>query len=72
MEIEASDEIRRSLSTLPLAYRQVIDLYYIQELKVREIAMVLGVSEGTVKSRLSRARERLEKILGERWAEHDG
>lgn len=72
MEIEASDEIRRSLSMLPLAYRQVIDLYYIQELKVREIAMVLGVSEGTVKSRLSRARERLEKILGERWAEHDG
>jgi RNA polymerase sigma-70 factor (ECF subfamily) len=49
MEIEASDEIRRSLSTLPLAYRQVIDLYYIQELKVREIAMVLGVSEGTVR-----------------------
>ena len=72
MEIEASDELRRSLSTLPLAYRQVFDLYYILEIKVRESAMVLGVSEGTVKSRLSRARERLGKILGERWAEHDG
>jgi RNA polymerase sigma-70 factor (ECF subfamily) len=72
VEIEASDEIRRSLSMLSLPYRQVIDLYYIQDLKVREIAMLLGVSKGTVKSRLSRARERLGKILGERWAEHDG
>jgi RNA polymerase sigma factor (sigma-70 family) len=71
VEIEASDEIRRSLSMLPLIYRQVIDLYYIQELKVSEIAIMLGVSEGTVKSRLSRARERLGKILGERWAECD-
>lgn len=69
VESEAMDEVRRSLSSLPLIYRQVIDLYYIQELRVREIADMLKVSEGTIKSRLSRARERLGKILGERWAE---
>jgi len=66
---ETSEEIWRALSMLPLIYRQVIDLYYMQELKVREIADVLDVSEGTIKSRLARARERLKDLLNERWAE---
>lgn len=64
---EVSDEVRRSLSMLPLIYRQAIDLHYIQDLKVREVADVLGVSEGTIKSRLARGRQRLAEILDERW-----
>jgi RNA polymerase sigma-70 factor, ECF subfamily len=41
---------------LPLKYREVIFLYYYQELKVREMAVVLNVNENTIKSRLVRAK----------------
>ena len=44
-------------------FREVVILYYFDELKTREIAKILNISEGTVKSRLSRAREKLKKYL---------
>lgn len=44
-------------------FREVVILYYFDELKTREIAKILNISEGTVKSRLSRAREKLQKYL---------
>lgn len=44
-------------------FREVIILYYFEEFKVKEIASILGISEGTVKSRLSRARIKLKHFL---------
>lgn len=44
-------------------FREVVILYYFEELSVREIAKILSVSEGTVKSRLSRARVKLKQFL---------
>lgn len=44
-------------------FREVILLYYFGDLKTREIAQILNISEGTVKSRLSRARDKLKKHL---------
>ena len=44
-------------------FREVIILYYFEDLKIREIAKILNISEGTVKSRLSRARDKLKKHL---------
>jgi len=44
------------LSDLPVHLRQVLVLHYGVGLSVREVASELGVAEGTVKSRLSRAR----------------
>jgi DNA-directed RNA polymerase specialized sigma24 family protein len=44
----------------------VITLYYLQGLDLKEIAQVVGVPEGTVKSRLHYARESLRKAVLER------
>jgi RNA polymerase sigma-70 factor (ECF subfamily) len=55
-----------ALAGLDPSQREVIVLYYLADLGVAEIAFELGVPEGTVKSRLSRGRERLAFMLDER------
>ena len=44
-------------------FREVVILYYFEEFRVKEIAKILSISEGTVKSRLSRARSQLKEVL---------
>lgn len=41
---EDKNDIRQSILSLPVIYRQVVDLYYIQELKVRDIADMLKIA----------------------------
>ncbi len=53
--------MRRELSFLSSSYRDIILAYYIEDRKTREIASMLGISKGTVESKLFRAR----KILKE-------
>lgn len=48
---------------LPDNYRIVIHLFYYEDMSVREIAEVLGITEGNVKMRLSRGRNMLKKLL---------
>lgn len=55
--------LKAALFELPISYREVLILYYYQELKVREIADVLGCTENTVKTRLRRARKMLQDKL---------
>lgn len=58
-EVERKEEKKILLNTvlsLPLHYRQVVVLKYFCELKAEEIAKELAIKEGTVKSRLNRAR----------------
>ena len=55
-------ELCDMLSTLPEVFREVTVLYYIDDMSVNEIASALKVSQGTVKSRLARARRRLEEL----------
>ena len=50
---------------LPQDQRAAVTLYYYEDLPVAEVARVLGVSQGTVKSRLGRARQRLKELLRE-------
>lgn len=50
---------------LPEEQRAAVTLYYYEDLPVAEIARVLGVAQGTVKSRLGRARQRLKEQLQE-------
>ena len=47
-------------------------LYYYDDFSVKEIAELLNIPEGTVKSRLSRAREKLYFILKKEEGENDG
>ena len=55
--------IMSALEELDEAQREVTVLHYLVDLPVAEIAATLGVAEGTVKSRLSRARSRLAELL---------
>ncbi len=50
---------------LPDKHREVLVLEIQQELSTAEMALLLGVAEGTVKSRLSRARDKVRKALEE-------
>lgn len=51
------------VKTLKVKYQTVIVLHYFQELSISEIALTLNIREGTVKSRLYNAREKLKKIV---------
>ncbi len=61
--------VRDAISELPLIHQQVIWLFYIEELSVKEIAGKLGIRKGTVKSRLYHAREQLATRLASYFAE---
>jgi len=50
--------------------REAVVLHYLADLGVAEIAAELGIPEGTVKSRLSRARARLADLLDEKEGRH--
>lgn len=52
--------VKKLLEKLPESERTVITLYYLSEMSVKEIGNFLGVSANTIKSRLHRARNRLE------------
>ena len=53
--------VKRLLQKLPESERTVVTLYYLAEMTSEEISTFLGVSPNTVRSRLHRARKRLEK-----------
>jgi len=57
------NHIYKLINRLPHAYRIVFNLYVIEEYKHSEIAEFLGISVGTSKSNLSRAKRKLEKII---------
>ena len=63
LEREAREMLERALGDLPVEQRAVFALRTFEELSYREIADALGISIGTVMSRLSRARERLRESL---------
>jgi RNA polymerase sigma-70 factor (ECF subfamily) len=57
--------LRRALEELPEEYREVLVLRELEQLSYREIANIAGVPMGTVMSRLSRGRLRLQQALSD-------
>lgn len=66
---ELNLSIGESVLSLPIKQREVIVLYYYEELNTAEIASLLKLPESTVRTRLRRARENLRPILSNEWEE---
>ena len=60
---EFRPELLCAFQTLTPKHQTVLALHHLEELSVDQIALVIGRSPGTVKSRLSRAREAMRKNL---------
>jgi RNA polymerase sigma-70 factor (sigma-E family) len=65
LRIHERDQILAALATLPVRMREVLVLRYYAGLSEAEIATVLGISPGTVKSRAARGLATLARKLGE-------
>ncbi|MBD5633377.1 MAG: sigma-70 family RNA polymerase sigma factor [Candidatus Eremiobacteraeota bacterium] len=61
---EEKAQVQVALEALPAKYRDVLELYYMYELRYREIALTLDIPIGTVKTYISRAKRRLREELG--------
>jgi RNA polymerase sigma-70 factor, ECF subfamily len=59
----AEDDVARALASLPDEFRTVATLYFMDDLSYQEIADILDVPIGTVRSRLHRGRQMLQKQL---------
>lgn len=56
-------ELMQAVHSLPAPFREVILLFYYQGYGIAEIAQMLDLPEGTISSRLSRGRKKLEELL---------
>ena len=63
--IEEKDDLYDAIDSLKDQYKTVIILFYFQELKIKEIAQVLNIPEGSVKADLYRAKKQLSKCLSD-------
>jgi RNA polymerase sigma-70 factor (ECF subfamily) len=57
----SSESVRRAVLALPVRYREPVVLYYFHEMDLSAAARTMGLPEGTMKARLSRARELLRR-----------
>lgn len=81
VDVDESDELdfepddatvlHESLGRLSLAHREVLTLFFLEELSIEEIAKVVGVPPGTVKSRLHHAKRSLRALLDEKGFAND-
>lgn len=63
--VEATDQrVRNAVQSLPTRQRSVVYLFYWMEVPIAEIAELMSMKSGTVKSELYRARQRLAKQMG--------
>jgi RNA polymerase sigma-70 factor, ECF subfamily len=62
-DCENATDVHFALGHLPLLQREVLTLFYLKDLSLSEVSVLLGVPLGTVKSRLHKARQSLRTIL---------
>src|SRR5438876_12449654 len=60
---EVREALERALNSLPTKYREVLILRDVQHLSIQETAQALGITEGSVKTRLLRARFQMRDAL---------
>lgn len=64
-------DVRKVMNQLPPQYQKVFSLYYVDGLSHQEIAEELGISVGTSKSNLFKAKKKIQKLLGKGLYEQD-
>jgi RNA polymerase sigma-70 factor (ECF subfamily) len=57
------EDIAEAVMSLSPSYRQIITLYYYEDLSIKEVAQVLGISEAVVRAKLHRARKQFKKRI---------
>jgi RNA polymerase sigma-70 factor (ECF subfamily) len=70
MESEFAQRVREAVGQLPPRYRAVVTLFYLEERSYKEVAEVLGVPMGTLKTHLHRARAMLKQALEAQGLDH--
>jgi RNA polymerase sigma-70 factor (ECF subfamily) len=65
-----ADKVAEAVQQLSAEHRRAVVLRYYNNLKIKEIAELVGVSTGTVKSRLHYAIRSLEQFIPSRWNTH--
>jgi RNA polymerase sigma-70 factor (ECF subfamily) len=60
---ERNGILRSCIDRLPAAHREIIDLFYYHEKSIAEVSALIGIPDGTAKSRLSSARKQLARVL---------
>jgi RNA polymerase sigma-70 factor (ECF subfamily) len=61
--VEDTSAVHRALDTLELKHREVLVLYFLEDMTIAEIASIVGCPEGTVKSRIHHAKSALKAAL---------
>lgn len=67
LQRERNREIMEAVMKLPRKYREVIHLFYFQQMSIKEIGLITRRKESTVTSQLTRGRELLKKNLKEEY-----
>jgi RNA polymerase sigma-70 factor (ECF subfamily) len=60
---ERTEVVHKMLDKLKLAHREVLTLYFLEGFSISEMAQIIGISEGTAKSRLYYAKNKLYEVL---------
>lgn len=61
-DFDTSMDVGRMMMRLPESDRVILSLFYYDDYTTRQIAQTLGISEGAVRTRLNRSRERFKKL----------
>lgn len=62
----------KQILSLPLKYREILQLHYYQDLSIQEISSTLKIPIGTVKTRLYRGQEKLKNIISNDRGDRNG
>lgn len=69
--IEEKIDLYDAIDSLKEQYKTAVILFYFQELKIKEIARIMDISEGSVKVCLYRAKKQLKDLLSNQTTNHE-
>lgn len=71
INLDLIDRVKKTIEKLPVKYRTVITLYHLEAMKYDEIAEIMQLPEGTVKSYLFRARKALKDLISAKYTKEE-